>query len=89
MKLIKYTVVVTIFLFSVAVIVGCAMQTDISEYNQSSHYIEGVFINDPIPAPNTTTAFGFIKRYLLEAKVDAEPTHPTKTYSLSRCSQSC
>jgi L-ascorbate metabolism protein UlaG (beta-lactamase superfamily) len=82
MKLIKYTVVVIIFLFSTAVIVGCAMQTDIIEYNQSSHYIEGVFINDPIPAPNTTTAFGFIKRYLLEAKVDAEPTQPIPLKSI-------
>ena len=82
MKLIKYTVVVIIFLFSAAVIVGCAMQTDIPEYNQSSQYKEGVFINDPIPAPNTTTAFGFIKRYLLEAKVDAEPTQPIPLKSI-------
>ena len=70
----KYIVIVIICLFSAGVIVGCALQEDIPEYNQSSQYAEGVFINDPTPAPNTTTAFGFIQRYMLETKIDADPT---------------
>ncbi|MFQ3322900.1 MAG: L-ascorbate metabolism protein UlaG (beta-lactamase superfamily) [Pseudomonadales bacterium] len=76
MKLIKDTVVVLIFLVSTLVIVGCGLQAGIPEYNQSPQYANGAFNNDPVPASNNTTAFGFMKRYLLEAKIDAEPTQP-------------
>jgi hypothetical protein len=35
-----------------------------------------LFINVPLPTPRNTTAFGFIKRFLLEDKVDAVPAQP-------------
>lgn len=76
MKFIKYAVVIIIVLVSTTVIVGCALQADILEYRQSSQYAGGTFNNDPVPAPNTTTPFEFIQRYLLEAKIDAEPVRP-------------
>ena len=73
MKLIRYIFVGIIFLLCAVVTLSCAMQKDSLEYNQSPQYAKGVFINDPLPAPNTTTTFGFIKRFLLEDKVDTEP----------------
>ena len=76
MKFIKCAVVIIFVLVSTTVIVGCALQTDIPEFNQSSQYGGGVFNNDPKPAPNTTTFFGFIQRYFLEEKIDAEPDQP-------------
>ena len=76
MTFIKYTVAIIIVLVSTTVIVGCALQTDIPEFNQSPQYAGGVFNNNPIPAPNTTTFFGFIQRYFLESKIDAEPVQP-------------
>lgn len=76
MELIKYIVVVIISLVSAVLIASCAMYSDIREYNQSSHYADGVFNNDPSPAPTTTTTFGFIQRYVFEAKVDAKPIQP-------------
>jgi L-ascorbate metabolism protein UlaG (beta-lactamase superfamily) len=83
MKFIKYAVVIIIFLVGTTVIVGCALQADIPEFNQSSQYSGGAFNNDPVPAPNNTTAFGFIKRYLLEAKIDAEPAQPIPLAAIS------
>jgi len=76
MKFIKYAVVIIIVLVSTTLIVGCALQTDIPVFNQSPQYAGDVFNNDPAPASNTTTFFGFIQRYLLEAKIDAEPAQP-------------
>jgi L-ascorbate metabolism protein UlaG (beta-lactamase superfamily) len=83
MKFVKYTVAIIIVLVGTTVIVGCALQADIPEFNQSSQYAGGVFNNDPVPAPNTTTFFGFIQRYLLEEKIDAEPAQPTPLKPIS------
>ena len=83
MKFIKYAVGIIIVLVSTTVIVGCALQTDIPAFNKSSQYAGGVFNNAPAPAPNTTTFLGFIQRYLLEAKIDAEPAQPIPLKSIS------
>jgi L-ascorbate metabolism protein UlaG (beta-lactamase superfamily) len=83
MKFVKYTVAIIIVLVSTTAIVGCALQTDIPEYSRSTQYGDGVFNNDPALAPRTTTFFGFIQRYLLEEKIDAEPAQPIPLKSIT------
>ena len=76
MKFIKYAAIIISVLVTTTVIVWCALQTDIPEYSRSTQYGDGVFNNDPAPSPRTTTFFGFLQRYLLEEKIDAEPAQP-------------
>ena len=74
--------IIVSIIFAVLVF-GCAMHSPVSQYNQSSHYSNGIFNNDPEPLPNSTTPFGFLQRYIFEEKVDAEPIHPIPLTTIS------
>jgi L-ascorbate metabolism protein UlaG (beta-lactamase superfamily) len=76
MELVRYIVLGAIFSVGFLVIAGCTMPADTLGYGKSPQYANGVFNNDPKPLQNSTTPFGFMRRYIFEAKIDAEPIQP-------------